>query len=262
MKVRIGGWKEVSLVDVLESTSFSVWFNYCNFNCPWCSNISLARNISGRTVDTSDIIKAFSLSKDLVEYFHVTGGEPTLQPKPLKELFLRIKNEFYVFNSLDTNGSNPSVLKDIIGLIDHLAIDIKSPLNDLYKFSKITGVPLNLSKIFIERIKKSLTLSLNVDFLELRTTIIPGIINVNDVKQIGVDIKEIAEKFEGNRIVYVLQQYVPYASIINKYYRNLSRTSISFLKKLGEVLVYELPDNIEIYIRTLEEGAKKISEYF
>jgi len=47
---------------------------------------------------------------------------------------------------LDTNGSNPDVLKDLLSanLVDYIAMDIKAPLE---KYSEVTKVPVDKTDI-------------------------------------------------------------------------------------------------------------------
>lgn len=57
----------------------------------------------------------------------VSGGEPTLQPG-LKEFFGFVKGLGYAVK-LDTNGSNPTVVAELLGdgLVDYVALDVKAP---------------------------------------------------------------------------------------------------------------------------------------
>ena len=61
----------------------------------------------------------------------VSGGEPTVSPG-LSELVVRIKEAGFKVK-LDTNGSRPGVLGDLIekGLLDHVAMDVKGPLDEV-----------------------------------------------------------------------------------------------------------------------------------
>jgi len=87
---------------------------------------------------------------------------------------------------LDTNGSNPEILKKLIKqkLIDYVAMDVKAVLGKEYM--KATGGKANLNNI-----KKSINLIKNsgIDY-EFRTTIVPGIHSKEDIikmaRQIGL----------------------------------------------------------------------------
>lgn len=55
-----------------------------------------------------------------------TGGEPLLQKDFLKEVLILTHNEGYK-NYLETNGTLPGELEDVIGYLDIVAIDLKLP---------------------------------------------------------------------------------------------------------------------------------------
>jgi Pyruvate-formate lyase-activating enzyme len=67
--------------------------------------------------------------KGLLEGVVLCGGEPTLNPD-LPDLIKKIKDLGFKVK-LDTNGSNPKMLKELIEnkLIDYVAMDIKLPKN-------------------------------------------------------------------------------------------------------------------------------------
>ncbi|HDJ96651.1 MAG TPA: radical SAM protein, partial [Candidatus Aenigmarchaeota archaeon] len=112
MKVKIGGIKEVSLVDVLFYPSFVIWFSGCNFRCPWCHNGPLALG-NGKNVNVSHIIEKVKENKKFVDFVQITGGEPTLQKDAVLHIFREVK-KMGLKTSLNTNGSNPKVIENLI----------------------------------------------------------------------------------------------------------------------------------------------------
>ena len=122
----------------------------------------------------------------------ITGGEPCLQ-KDLKEFILAVKNlEFLV--KLDTNGSFPEVLEEVLLHIDYVAMDIKAPFE---KYQSIT-----CSKIDTAKIQKSIELIMKsgVDY-EFRTTVVKS--------QLGIeDFIKISEMIKGAK-KYYLQKFLP-----------------------------------------------------
>ena len=114
----------------------------------------------------------------MLEGVVVCGGEPTLNAdlpvfiKKIKDLGFLVK--------LDTNGSNPKMLKDLIskGLIDYVAMDIKAPKK---KYNQAVGINVDVGKIqqSINILKES-----GIDF-EFRTTIAPKILNKEDIIEIA-----------------------------------------------------------------------------
>lgn len=122
----------------------------------------------------------------------ITGGEPCLQ-KDLIDFIKQIKDmEFLV--KLDTNGTFPSVLKDVLPLVDYIAMDIKAPL---YKYRDITQVNIDT-----EKIKESINIIMNsgIDY-EFRTTVVKSQLDKKDFISIGELIKG-AKK-------YYLQKFIP-----------------------------------------------------
>lgn len=134
--------------------------------------------------------------KGWVDGVCITGGEPTLQ-NSLPELCIKIKNMGFLVK-LDTNGTNPKMLKELIDkkLIDYVAMDIKAPLT-VEKYSSATGID---AKNLLEKVRESITLLLNsgIDY-EFRTTVVPSIHDVDDIKQICYDLKGCKK--------YVLQKF-------------------------------------------------------
>ena len=253
----VAGWREVSLVDVIGAPSFTVWFSRCNFKCPWCSNSQIALGIKGKPVKISEIVDAVKEAAPFVEYLHVTGGEPTLQVEPLHRLFKAVKCGLGLLTSLSTNGSNPSALRRLMPLLDHVAIDVKAPLSDPGKYAVVVGVRRILAEEIVSKVRESILISLEAPFLELRTTIVPGLIGVEDFKAILTDIRELIEEGEVNgRVAYVLQQFIPYEGVRDPFFSSLKRTPPGLLEHLARLASQLLP--FEVYVRSVEEGTKRV----
>lgn len=252
--IYIAGWKEVSLVDVLEHSSFTLWTSFCNFNCPWCSNSILAKGLEKRKTHINVVIEALERTYGFVDFFHVTGGEPTLQLRPLERLLKYSKKNLGLKTSIATNGSNPAVVEKLTKVLDHIALDVKAPLNNVEKYSKVVGLPQNLTKTFIPRIIESIRVSMNIPFVELRTTMVPELIDVEDVVNIANDIEKILPKSHG-RVVFVVQQFIPYENILNEEYRRKPRTNPEKVAYAAREASKKL--SIPVYYRTLEHGTKK-----
>jgi len=74
----------------------------------------------------------------------ITGGEPTLH-SDLPDFIRKIKKIGYLVK-LDTNGTNPEMLEQLIKakLVDYLAMDIKS---DALNYEKAVGVKVDFKKL-------------------------------------------------------------------------------------------------------------------
>ena len=190
-----------------------------------------------------------------VDFLHITGGEPTLQYRPLAYLLRYSREKLGLRTSIATNGSNPYIIGKLTNMLDHVALDIKAPLDDIGKYSKVVGLPENITKLFIPRIIESVEAAMKTPFLELRTTMVPDLIDVEDVRKIAVALKKLVSKAKG-RVVFVVQQFIPYENILNEKYRKMRRTEPEKVIEAAEAAAKILP--IQVYCRTLEFGTKQI----
>jgi len=182
----IGGLQKTTLIDYPGKVACTVFLAGCNFRCPWCysSELVLPEKIKKqKRISKQDFFKFLKSRKGLLDGVVICGGEPTIN-KDLPGFIKQIKKLGYLVK-LDTNGSNPEILKKLIKqkLIDYVAMDVKAVLGKEY--IKATGGKANLNNI-----KESINLIKNseIDY-EFRTTIVPGIHSKEDIikiaKQIG-----------------------------------------------------------------------------
>lgn len=141
-----GGWKSVSLVDVYGASSFTLWLCGCNLKCPFCHNWQLADAMKGvcREVSVNEVISSLIEAKKLVDYFHITGGEPLMQWKALKELLKSSRDNVGILNSLNTNLTlfKPLELMLSESLLDHIATDLKVPPEKMYGYDPSVSLRL------------------------------------------------------------------------------------------------------------------------
>ena len=255
--IYIAGIRETSLVDVLGYPSFTIWLSFCNFKCPWCSNPQVASGKERQRMTIAELISRLEPNAWIVDYFHVTGGEPTLQFIPLERLFRNIRKRFKnMLISMDTNGSNPQILSGLLPLLDHVAIDVKAPLSAPLKYLEVIGLNRNFLPL-VKNIEKSIKIAMNVDFLELRTTLVPSLLTIDDVHKIVSDIRKLLNSNKHNRVVYVIQQFVPYPTIANERFKRMSKTPLKFIEEASKVAKENL-EGIEVYSRTLDYGTKRV----
>lgn len=169
----IKGLISTSLVEWPGRVCSVLFLGGCNFRCPSCHNHRLV--LQPETLPDypfSDVLERLEDRKHWIDGVAVTGGEPTLR-KDLPEL-LRILRGIGVSIKLDTNGSNPGMLEEIIEsrLVDAVFMDVKAPLMAETYF-RAAGVAVNPSLIArsIEILKGS---GLEVVF---RTTVVPGLVS-------------------------------------------------------------------------------------
>lgn len=126
--MNIGGFIKNSTIDYPGKLSCGVFLSGCNFDCPYCHNPDLAkaRSLPGAEVNPQDIYRFIDARKGFLDGVVISGGEPTLQ-EDLFDLCMHIKQLGYPVK-LDTNGSRPRVIKQLIdeGLVDYIAMDLKT----------------------------------------------------------------------------------------------------------------------------------------
>ena len=162
--MRIGGLQKFSFIDYPNKMAAIIFTQGCNFKCSYCHNPELVYpNIYKSPILEQQIFTFLENRKNQLDAVVITGGEPTLQPD-LIEFIKQIKQMNFLVK-LDTNGSNPRVLEQLLNqkLVDFIAMDIKAPF-DKYNLVCCVAVDIFSIKQSINLIKKS-----GIEFL-FRTT--------------------------------------------------------------------------------------------
>jgi len=257
VKVKVAGWKELSLVDIIGEPSFTIWFNYCNLRCPWCQNSHVVRGEITREVEVGELVNLIEENSKLVKYVHATGGEPTLQPDGLEALFLLSKQVGEKI-SLSTNGTNSEVIKRMINIgLDHLALDLKGPIKNPERYACIVGLDPSEGERLTKVVDSSIKMGIrDVPFVEIRTTLVPTLLSAEDVLQMAKYLSELSLNSKG-RVVYVIQQYIPSETLIDPAFRSVKKVPASFLTELGKT-IREKTGLKEVYVRAIEFGTVKV----
>ncbi|MBN2288424.1 MAG: anaerobic ribonucleoside-triphosphate reductase activating protein [Candidatus Glassbacteria bacterium] len=191
----------------------------CNLRCKFCHNFDLV-NPKEKNIEWERLGKILLISREnWIEGVCITGGEPTLHPK-LSELILWLKKLGFKVK-LDTNGTLPEVLGEVLPLVDYVAMDYKAPLES---YPGITDRP----GLCLERIaeSKELILEWGGDY-EFRTTVIEGLHTAQDMRAI-------CRELEGARR-YVLQAFVPAPGMDAGNGLPRKRTPIALLRQYHEI---------------------------
>ena len=198
--MKIGGLEHLTLIDYPGKVAATVFTTGCNFRCPYCysSEIVIPEKIKNQPIIPEKEFFAFlDGRKGLLEGVVICGGEPTIH-QDISDFIKKIKEKSFLVK-LDTNGSNPKVLDNLIrgNLIDYVAMDIKGPKE---KYGLMTGLNNQWSNVMMEKIERSVEIlkSSNIDY-EFRTTVVPDILKKEDILKI-VDWIKPAKK-------YYLQNY-------------------------------------------------------
>ncbi|HEY3420985.1 MAG TPA: anaerobic ribonucleoside-triphosphate reductase activating protein [Methanomassiliicoccales archaeon] len=180
MALRIVGFSKTSLLDWDGHVVATIYLQGCNWRCLYCHNPDLVPiEPVFDELDFEDIAEYVRDNADFLDGVAISGGEPTIHPDlpiliaKIRDLGMKVK--------LDTNGSNPEMLEDLLGsgMLDYVAMDIKAPLNGKYK--EIVKVNADL-----EAVKRSILLLMNsgTDY-EFRTTIVPFLLEEKEVEAIA-----------------------------------------------------------------------------
>ncbi len=178
-------FQKVSLIDYPGKISSVIFFGKCNYQCPTCHAKQIIHG--KKEISEKEFLDYLDSRKGLIDAVVLCGGEPTAETD-LKNFIRKIK-EKNLFVKLDTNGSNPEVLADLVKekLIDYVAMDVKGP-PELY--SNLIGREFNTIRNDFE---KSLDLIQKAKGYELRTTIVPVFENGNFRWMTKEEIRKMAE---------------------------------------------------------------------
>ncbi len=175
------GLQKLTLLDFPGHIACTLFTKGCNMRCPFCHNASLVVRGEEQKMYSNDEILAFLRKRQgILDGVAITGGEPTLNAglagfmEEVRALGYKIK--------LDTNGTRPSVLRDLVerGLCDYVAMDIK---NCREKYGMTVGFDERYDLSSIEE-SISYLMEGNVDF-EFRTTVSKTFHTEKDIELIG-----------------------------------------------------------------------------
>ena len=249
----IGGLQKFSLLDYPGNISAIVFTQGCNFRCRFCYNPMLvwptrdgkskyegmpATSQEGREssfisspvagnptkdhpkIQEDDLLMFLRDRHDKLSAVVITGGEPTIHTD-LPRFIKKIKELGYLIK-LDTNGTNPEMVQDLINekLIDYIAMDIKAPF---FKYNTVIGVETDLDKI-----KKSINIIIESGLdHEFRTTIAPKLLDIDDIKEIGRNIKGASKWF--------LQQFRNDTDLVDNEFKGSAPYSEIILREMCNV---------------------------
>ena len=181
---------------------FILFMQGCALRCKYCHNRDTWDTKLGTEYTTDEIIAQASKYKSYMTSsgggITVSGGEATLQPEFLNELFIKAK-ENNIHTCLDTSGFvNTDVIDPILDNTDLVLLDLKHMIDE--KSKDLTGVgvekSLNLAKHLDER---------NIP-VWIRHVLVPGITDSKEnLEALGEFVSKLnnVERFE----------FLPYHSI-------------------------------------------------
>lgn len=226
MTMNIHGLQKLSLLDYPGKLCCTIFTGGCNMRCPFCHNANLVINSngSGEIIKWPQVRQFLQNRSQLLDAVCITGGEPTIQ-KGLANCISEIK-ELGFLVKLDTNGTNPQVLKELVSaeLVDYIALDVK---NSQAKYAMTVGI----DNFDLSPVKESIDflLSAKIDY-EFRTTVVKEYHKQEDLI-------DIAKWLIGAK-QYYLQQFVDSGDLIGS---GLHAYSPEEMKKLKTALIPLIP---------------------
>ena len=213
-----GGFEKCTLIDYPSKTACMVYTIGCNFRCPYCHNPELVDETVTETISEEEVLAFLDTRKGLLDGVVITGGEPTMH-SDLTSFIEKVKEKGFLVK-LDSNGTSPQVLKDLVGkkLVDYIAMDIKAPLS---RYSSVVSRPVDIDAIQ-ESIDFLRTASVEYEF---RTTVVKSLLSEADMLAIGEEIKGAKR--------YFLQAFIP-TKILNPQLRKKVSYSSEELEALRQ----------------------------
>ena len=213
------GMQKMTLLDYPGYVACTLFTGGCNFRCPFCHNALLVLDLDENyTIPEEEVLAFLKKRQGLLDGVCVTGGEPLIN-KDIGDFLSKVKELGFKIK-LDTNGTNPALLKELVSqnLVDYVAVDIK---NSPEKYAETVGLksfdmsPINETVNFL--------LSGVVDY-EFRTTV---------TKQFHTEKSmEEAARFIRGAKRYFLQNFVDSGNLIGSGITGQSKEEMEKLKGL------------------------------
>ena len=175
----ICGLQKMTLLDFPGKIACTVFLGGCNFRCPFCHNSELFMGSPQKLMEDEEFFAFLKTRKGLLDGVCVSGGEPTLY-KNLPEFLAKIK-ELGFLVKLDTNGSRPALVKELVekNLVDYIAMDVK---NSPAMYAQTVG----LESMDLAPIEESLRFLVGGTVpYELRTTLVSQLHTEESIQDMG-----------------------------------------------------------------------------
>lgn len=218
-----GGFQKLTLLDFPGKVACTVFTKGCNFYCPFCHNANLVDLGEEQNISEEEVLSYLNKRIGILEGICITGGEPLLHPD-LPDFIRKVKELGYHVK-LDTNGSFPKQLKNLVnaGLIDYVAMDIK---NSLDKYPQTAGCETLNTDLINESIDFLMS---NVVDYEFRTTVVEELHTISDIQSIG---KRLAGASK-----YFLQNFVDSGNIIEKNLHSVNEETLELMQSAASEFV-------------------------
>ena len=216
--MQIYGLQKLTLLDFPQKTACTIFTGGCNFRCPFCHNGDLVLGNLPEPISIDELFSFLKKRSGVLDGVCITGGEPLLNPD-IGDFIKEIRNLGYLIK-LDTNGSNPGYLKQLVeqGLVDYVAMDIKNSKDAYAKTVGIDNFDISPIAESVEFLKNSKT------EYEFRTTIVREFHSEDEILKIGEWLKDSKK--------YFLQNFVDSESVIKDGLHSVDESELKNWKDL------------------------------
>ncbi len=202
----IRGMVKFSLLDFPGKVACIIFTSRCNFRCPFCHNPVLIFDPESQPqITETEFFHFLDRRVGKLDGVVITGGEPTLQSN-LSEFCRAVKAKGFAIK-LDTNGSNPELIKRMLDehLIDAFGLDYKAPS---FKYAELTccRVPELAEKVQTV-IRMALAAGIPAD---VRTTVHRDLLSPEDLAAMRLELDGLGVRD------WTLQQFNPVEVIDDK----------------------------------------------
>ena len=184
--MKIFGLQKFTLIDYPGKLACIIFTGGCNFKCPYCHNPCLILDPeSQKQITQEEFLTFLHKRQNKLDAVVISGGEPTLQAD--LEKFIGLIKQYNFLVKLDTNGSKPAIIKNLITqkLIDAVGIDYKAPSESYQKISQNSKV---LGKNILKLIEHAIN-KLGSKNVDIRTTVHRDLISEKDLHTMWNELK-------------------------------------------------------------------------
>jgi pyruvate formate lyase activating enzyme len=221
--MKFSGLQKVSLIDYPTRLASVLYTPGCNLRCGFCHNWRIATDPQPPFLQEGSAIEMLESRRKYVDAVVITGGEPCMH-KEIPKFISKLKERGFAVK-LDTNGFFPDVLAECVSIVDYVAMDIKTSLE---KYSQLGAKDTVEFMRSVELIK-----SCKVPY-EFRITLVPGIVNAEDLLSIGEIVK--------GAPTLALQQFAPQDTLDKKF---------DTLRPYAPEIIKDFAETLKKYVQTV-----------
>lgn len=190
--LRVGGLTALSTTDYPGRLAAVIFCQGCPWRCAYCHNPHLLPRHSERTLSWHAVNAFLERRRGLLDAVVFSGGEPTLHAG--LPAAIRAAKDMGFAVSLHTAGIHPRRLRDVLPMLDWVAMDIKAPFDDYPRITGVAGSGERALESMLQIIASGVA-------HEFRTTVHPDLLTRDAILDIASTLQ-----FHGARC-YALQEF-------------------------------------------------------